>query len=517
MNRTILFLLSLLICGRICAAEPELVSLPMQGSGKVVIKLMFRNGSICDPVGKEGLTQLTASLITDGSTTTRSTAQIAKTMYPWAARMGSFVDKEVCILTFEVPALYTESFTEIIKDVLFHPAFDQNDIDRIKSNQKNYVDEVIRQSSDEEYGKKYLEYVLFKGTPYQHLKQGTSARLASITREDVVNHYARYFTRNNVMVGVAGEIPEYFDLKFLETMKELSDSVPMIPQDINPVQRTGQNVTIISKKGALGSAISAGFRMDINRSSQKFAALMVANSWLGEHRKSYSRLYQKIREARSMNYGDYTYVEWYENGGGNMLPPAGTPRNLNYFSIWLRPVQTAKGLKSQYKELDSIEVGHAPFAMRMALREFNDLVEKGMNTKEFESTREFLRSYSKLYVEGMSKKLGYAMDSRFYGRIDWISELDDELSKLTLDQVNNLMKSFWSGGNMEWVIVTDESEVKSLYFALLENRYAPISYSNGLKSSLTPEILQEDEVVNNYPFKPLDVRVVESQNTFKGE
>ena len=37
------------------------------------------------------------------------------------------------------------------------------------------------------------------------------------------------------------------------------------------------------------------------------AALMVANSWLGEHRKSYSRLYQKIREARSMNYGDYSY------------------------------------------------------------------------------------------------------------------------------------------------------------------------------------------------------------------
>ncbi|MFM7218186.1 MAG: M16 family metallopeptidase, partial [Bacteroidota bacterium] len=436
MNRTLLLFLSLLVCGRITAADPELVSLPMSGSGKVVIKLMFRNGSICDPAGKEGLTQLTASLITDGSTTSRSTAQIAKTMYPWAARMGSFVDKEVSILTFEVPALYVDSFNEIIRDVLFRPAFEQSDIDRIRSNQKNYVEEVIRQSSDEEYGKKYLEYVLFKGTPYQNLKQGTSAGLSSITRDDIVNHYKSYFTRNNVMVGIAGEIPEYFDLKLRDAMKELSDSMPVIPTDLTPVQRSGNNVTIISKKGALGSAISAGFRMDINRSSQRFAALMVANSWLGEHRKSYSRLYQKIREARSMNYGDYTYVEWYENGGGNMLPPAGTPRSMNYFSIWLRPVQTAKGLKAQYKELDSIEVGHAPFAIKMALREFNELVERGMNPKEFESTREFLRSYSKLYVEGMSKKLGYAMDSRFYGRADWIQELDQELANLTVEQVN---------------------------------------------------------------------------------
>jgi zinc protease len=55
--------------------------------------------------------------------------------------------------------------------------------------------------------------------------------------------------------------------------------------------------------------------MDITRAKDDFAALMVANSWLGEHRKSYSQLYKKIREARSMNYGDYTYIEWYDNGG----------------------------------------------------------------------------------------------------------------------------------------------------------------------------------------------------------
>ena len=37
--------------------------------------------------------------------------------------------------------------------------------------------------------------------------------------------------------------------------------------------------------------------MNLTRSNNDFAALMVANSWLGEHRKSYSRLYQKIREG----------------------------------------------------------------------------------------------------------------------------------------------------------------------------------------------------------------------------
>jgi zinc protease len=379
------------------------------------------------------------------------------------------------------------------------------------------VEEVIRQSSDEEYAKKYLEYVLFKGTTYQHLKQGTASSLASITRDDIVNHYRSFFTSNNVMVGVAGDFPEYFDLQVRDELTKMSNEQPNVQIGFTTEERKGNNVTIISKQGALGSAISAGFRMDINRSSPDFAALMIANSWLGEHRKSYSRLYQKIREARSMNYGDYTYVEWYENGGGNMLPPAGTPRSLNYFSIWLRPVQTAKGLKSQYKELDSIAVGHAPFAIKMALREFNQLVQNGMSPKDFEATRDFLRNYTKLYVEGMSKKLGYAMDSKFYGRTDWIKELDELLGSMTLDRVNGMMKKYWGFGNMEWVIVTDESEVKQLYYTLMENKMAPMSYSNGLKASLTKEILQEDEVVDAYPFKVMDIRVIESQNTFKGE
>jgi zinc protease len=499
------------------ALAMESVELPMPNSGKVVIRLMFRNGSVTDPKGKEGLTMLTAGLITDGSTKNHTATELQKTMYPWAARMGSFVDKEISIFSFEVPSLYLEPFYALVKDVLMNPAFDSSDVERIRSNQKNFVDEVIRQSSDEEYGKKYLEYVLFRGTPYGNLKQGTSSGISSITVNDIREHYRNRFTRNNVLVGVAGDYPKGFPERVKNDLGGLSDVNPTAPAISAPGIRPGMNLTIISKQGALGSAISAGFPMAITRSNDEFVALMVANSWLGEHRKSYSRLYQKIREARSMNYGDYTYVEWYEGGGGNMLPPAGTPRSLNYFSIWLRPVQTAKGLRGQYEELKDLRVGHAPFAMRMALREMNSLVENGMSADDFGKTRDFLRSYSKLYVEGMSKKLGYAMDAKFYGRTDWIADLDRLLLSLTREQVNAAMKKYWSSGNIEWVVVTDESEVAPLQETFEKGLPAPMAYSNGLKASLTPEILTEDETVNNYPLPIRSVTIIPSDKTFQGE
>ena len=318
----------------------------------------------------------------------------------------------------------------------------------------------------------------------------------------------------SVLIGIAGDYTPAFVTRLKADAGLLSSVKPSLPVLSLPAQPRGISVEIVSKKGALGSAVSAGFPMDLTRAKDDFAALMVANSWLGEHRKSYSRLYQKIREARSMNYGDYTYIEWYDNGGSNMLPPSGTPRSLNYFSIWLRPVQTAKGLKGQYPELSDIKIGHAHFAIRMAIREMDQLIQKGMTQEDFENTRDFLKSYSKLYIETPSKKLGYLMDSRFYGRKDWIKELDALLSKLTLAEVNGAIKKYWQVQNMDIVIVTDESESEALATSLRSGISSPIAYSNALKATLPKEILDEDDTVANYPIEIREVKIIKSDETF---
>jgi zinc protease len=242
---------------------------------------------------------------------------------------------------------------------------------------------------------------------------------------------------------------------------------------------------------------------------------MVANSWLGEHRKSYSRLYQKIREQRSMNYGDYTYIEWYNNGGGNMLPRPGYPRSSNYFSIWLRPVQTAKGLKGQYPELKDIEIGHAHFAIRMALREMSQMITNGMNKEDFELTRTFLRSYMKLYAQTPEQQLGYLLDSKFYGRKDWLKEADALLANLTMEQVNAAMKKYWQTNNMFIAIITDKTEAVPLARSLRDNLASPMSYSNVLKGVLTPEIFNEDKLVENYVMKVSNINIIDSNTTFK--
>lgn len=493
----------------------QVVELPMPNSNKVVIKLQFRNGSICDPAGKEGLTEATANLITQGGTNDMTFSEIQDKIYPWAAGYGALVDKEVTTFTFQVPADVAEQFYPILRGLMLDPAFSESDFSRVMKNQQNYVDQVVRASSDEEYSKKALEDMLFRGTNYQHMVEGTSAGVKNITLDDIKAHYKKYFTKENLLIGIAGNYTPHLLELLKSDMAQLPSTMPDLPEPGKAAMPNGVNVEIISKDGAFGSAIFTGTPLAITRSSDEFAALMVANSYLGEHRKSYGVLYNKIRETRSMNYGDYSYIEWYQNGGGNMLPPPGVPRSSNYFALWIRPVQIATQLKMQYPELKDITIGHAHFALRMAIREVDNLITNGLTKEDFEATRTFLRSYIKLYIATPANQLGYLMDSRFYGRKNYIKDMDALLATLTLDDVNNAIKKYWRVDNMDVAIVTDKSEAEPLAKSIRENLPSPMSYSNAVKAGLPKAVLEEDDIVAHYKLNVHNVTVVDSKDTFK--
>ena len=343
----------------------DIVELRQANANKVVFKVRFDNGSIADPADKRGLTFATASLMAQGGAGGTRYSAIRDMLMPWAATYSASVDKQVTTFTFQVPVDFVDEFYPLVRNVLLSPNFIERDFSRVMKAQQNYVDQLVRASSDENYSKFALEDQLFRGGNMQHLREGTSVDVKSISLDDIKAHYKNAFTRHNVSAGIAGNYDDATLGKLKADLAKLPDTAytAIIPSKAKTAK--GIEVEIISKEGAFGSAIFTGAPLAITRANDEFAALMIANSWMGEHRKAYSRLYQKIRQTRSMNYGDYSYIEWYSEGGSYQLPPSDVPRSSNYWSIWIRPVQIASQLKSQYPELADIEVGHAHFALRM--------------------------------------------------------------------------------------------------------------------------------------------------------
>lgn len=512
MNRLTIIIALLLLT--FAGTAQELVELPQPESNKIIVRLQFRNGSICDPQSMEGLTYLTANWVANGGTQNLTKSEIDNKIYPMAANYGVSVDKEAVNFVFEFPTDFAADFYPILRDLILSPRLDSNDFSRVKARQLNYVTRSIKNSSDEDYSKMVLEHFLFEGKNYSHMIQGTARGVQNITPEAAINHWQQFFTRENLLIGIAGNYPATLKQQLVEDMQQLPALKVELPEGEPAEMPNGIEVKIVAKPGAFGSAIYMGYPLDITRASEDFAALMVANSWLGEHRKSYGQLYQKIRETRSMNYGDYSYIEWYPAGSNNQLPRSGYPRHANYASLWIRPVQLASGLREQYEELSDVKVGHAMFAIRMALRTKQQMIENGLSQEDFERTRKFLRSYIKLYVKTPSQRLGYLMDSRFYGYDNWIQHVDAQLAKLTVEEVNAAIKKYLQTENIMIAIITspEEAQILSKYF--LQNLPSPMSYSNVVKEGLNEAVYAEDEKVEDYPVKATSVEILNTSDLF---
>lgn len=506
--------LCLMLCLGLNAWATELVELQLPKSNQITVKYMFKVGSVDDPKGMEGLANLAASTIFGGGTKSMTKQELDNLQYPMAA--GSFVSvgKEAIVMTASVHKDHLDKFYSAVSDLLYAPRFDQADFDRIKKGLVKSVTEDIPNNNDEVLSKRILDTLLFQGHPYEHLIEGTEAALNKMTLDDVKAFYKKYFTQANVMVGMAGGYDNAFKKRVMDDLKKLPKGKKYRKAIAAGNMPKGTVVRIISKPNTFGSAIFMGYPLKLDRSSDDFAALMVANSYLGEHRKSYGQLYSKMRSLRSLNYGDYSYIEWYPAGHATQLPLTGYPRSANFFSIWIRPVQIAKQFAG-VEGLKQPELGNGHFVIRQSIRELQKLIDSGLKQEDFERTRNFLKGYLKLYVQSQSSRLGFLMDSRFYGRKDYINDMIAQLNKLKLDDVNSAIRKHFQTENMFVAVITDSSEAEKLAESLRSNGSAPIVYSPLVSKGLPKEVTEEDKEIDRYRLNISKVEVVDSATLFR--
>ncbi len=473
----------------------QLVTLPVGDDPTISFRVVFKVGSAHDPKGKEGLAALTAALIANGSTQKHPYEALLDLFYPMAAGISYQVDKEMTVISGRVHKDNLAEYYQLFKEVIFQPAFNPQDFERVKSQLLNYVQNTLRFANDEELGKEVLYEYIFQNTPYGHLEEGHISSLKSITLEDVKQFYRTHYTQANLILGIGGGFSPDFLKYYVEDFQQLPKGTPSTLPDFSAPPFQGMHVQIVSKK-ANATAISFGYPIHITRANPDFYALSVARSWLGEHRNSSSHLYQVIREKRGLNYGDYAYIEHFPNGGSRRFPPPNVARTHQIFQIWIRPVPN-------YARV---------FAFRAALRELQKMVDNGLTQEEFDLTRKFLKNYSLHYAPTTMAKLGYAMDDAFYGiQGSFLTTFRKKMDELTLQEVNAAIKKYLQYQNIKAVFVTNEPE--QLKDILVNNKPSPIQYPTPKPA----EILEEDKEIATYPLhvKAEDVTITPIEQIFQ--
>jgi zinc protease len=462
----------------------------------VMIKLLFTNGSASDPKGKEGLAQLAAFMITDAGSRDMRIDEINKALYPMAGAFGNLVDKEMTTFNAVVHKDNLDRFLPIVLPQLLTPGFREEDFQRLKDQQINSLKQDLRNNNEEELGKEELQNIVFAGTPYGHTTLGTIAGLESITLDDVKKFVDANYNASNVVVGLSGDYPSTLVARLTSELRPLGageeeTALAGLPA-IKGAEPNGLELTII-KKETRATAISMGHPIPVTRNAADFAALNLARVWLGEHRASSGRLYDRIRETRGLNYGDYAYIEFFNRPGSQFFPSPGIARRAQLFEIWIRPVVPE----------------NAQMATRIALYETQQMIENGLSQEDFDNTRDYLMKNVFLLTSNQNQRLGYALDSWWFGMGDYVDTMRAAYAKLTRDDVNKAIKKYLSAKNLHMVIITKDAE--GLRDTLLKDELSTIKYD-----APKPQLAEEDKIIGTYKLglKPGNIRIVNADDVF---
>ncbi len=460
----------------------------------VSIRVVFLTGSASDPSGKPGTAALTAAMLARGGTRAMTYQQILDALFPMAVSVDQQVDKQMVVFSATTHVDNLEAFYKIFRDMLLNPGWRTEDLNRLRDDAINFLRVSLRGNNDEELGKEVLYNEIYAGHPYGHHNAGAVAALQGMTIEDLQRFYFTHFTQKNLILGVAGGYPRNFLARMRADFSRLPNSAPPALELTVPERHRAPRMVMV-EKDTRAVAYSLGFPIDVTRGHPDYPALLVAQSYFGQHRMSGGRLYSRMREVRGLNYGDYAYIEYFPRGMFQFEPDPNLARSQQIFQIWIRPVDPAT----------------AHFALRLALYEFDKLVREGLDQESFERTRNFLMKYAKLLIKTKDAELGYAIDSRFYQIPDYVAYLKAALEKLTREEVNRAIAKHLGGGN--FTIVAVARNCASLRSKLLEEAPSPMTYN----SPKPPALLEEDKTVSIWKIglKPGNVRIIDAGTVFE--
>jgi len=168
----------------------------------VKITVLVRVGNVDDPLDKEGLAELTGKVVLTGGTLFMSGDEVDESLAFMAADIRCSVNLEYTLFTLSVLKKDMDSALEIFSQILKHPAFEQAKFQVAR----DLKVEELRRISDNPADLAFRQYrkLIYKGDPRGRL--ANFASLDKIARQDLMTFHEAFFSPQNVMLTVSGDI-----------------------------------------------------------------------------------------------------------------------------------------------------------------------------------------------------------------------------------------------------------------------------------------------------------------------
>ncbi|HEY9219135.1 MAG TPA: pitrilysin family protein, partial [Phenylobacterium sp.] len=264
----------------------------------VSASLLLGTGAWADPQGLAGAASMTAGMLTEG-TRTRSAQQIATQVEALGATLGADAGLESSSVGLNVMPDKLPAAMAIMADVARNPAFKDEELER----QRQLALDSLQVSYQEPGSIAGFASapVVFGGTPFGHVPEGTPASIAKLKTADLAKIHGAYYRPDNAILVLTGAITPEQGFALAQSAfgdwARPSGAAPAQPAVTpNPKPRA-----IAIDLPGTGQAAVTVVKPAIPRSSPSYYPAIVANSILGSGYSS--RLNQEIRIKRGLSYG----------------------------------------------------------------------------------------------------------------------------------------------------------------------------------------------------------------------
>jgi len=300
----------------------------------VAVGVWVETGSRHEPEERGGMSHLIEHLVFKG-TETRTAEVIARTMDSVGGQMDAFTTKEHTCFYVQVLDEHLPFAVDLLTDILLHPRFDAEELEREKSVVLQEI-KMVEDTPDDIIHDLFAEQI-WSDHPLGRPILGTRERVTGFARDAVLDYFRDEYVPPTIIVAVAGNVEHQsvVDLfarafgGFERAPVERTDGPPRMAAGVHIVNKPLEQVHVVMGYPGLPHAAPERY------------ALFVLNDIIGGSMSS--RLFQEVRERQGLVYSIHSGAQGYLDTGLLYLYAATDPANFS------------KMLKSILKELRELK------------------------------------------------------------------------------------------------------------------------------------------------------------------
>lgn len=383
----------------------KLVVAEMKGLLSVSCGVLVKTGSANESEKENGISHFIEHTMFKG-TKTRSAFEISDFVDSIGGQINAYTSKQMtCYYTHTTKEHFKDSM-EVLSDIFFNSVFDKEEL----AKEKGVIIEEINMSEDspEDLCLDLLSESFYGKSGLGQTILGSAKNVRSFNREAVLSFMDKYYTADNVVISVAGNVSiaeaeklaeKYFAENFTRLKGAPQKAIkPTAPTNLKKIKKIEQS--------HIGISLPA-----ISMKDERRDALNIANIVLGGGMSS--RLFQKVREDLGLCYSVYSYLSCYRETG---------------------VVEIYAGVNTESREL----------ALSAIVDEINKFKKEGITEKEFARGREQLKSSLVLGQESVSGQMQlFGRIALFFGELFDFNERLKSINAITREDVMKVIGEFF--------------------------------------------------------------------------